>query len=551
METVLPGGLGKFGQNLSIPFHFRRLSYGTIDSRDVIYFLSLTVAGLFATTSSLSARRLRGSRMASKWVPSILLIVLLVVVNILVTSNPFSIDLTSNKRFSPAPQTVQVLQSLNSEVHVDAFYGRNDPRRKALDVMFSYMAQKSALFSWNMYDPDRDIVEVEKSGISRSRSIVVSCDKRHRILTDPNESDLVNAVFRVATGSQPVVCFLQGHNEPDINDDGRNGYMGFVSALSKQGYLLRALTMAGNPVVPADASILVIAHPAVDISGAEFVAINDFLARGGALLLLLDPGAPQSMARLAASLNIKLGNDFLVSSSAANNQLGVDGRVQVVVEYPEHPINEGMAGLATFFPFSQTLLPVGGTPKGLRLRTILKSDTRSWGERDLESLTSGQVIFDDKVDVRGPLPFGVAIEIAREQYFNGTNFGAPVANAEIDSTLAGTMYETLLEKSKHKGNGVESIFTESATSRVVVIGDSDFASNSNINLYGNKDYLLNLTGWLAREKTLIAVRGSDPLSQPIVLTRSQERWLGWGAMAIWPLLVTLLSAVVVVRRRRD
>jgi len=551
LETILPGGLGKFGQNLSIPFHFRRFSYGTIDSRDVVYFLSLTVAGLFATTSSLSARRLRGSRMALKWVPSILLIVLLVVVNMLVTSNPFSIDLTSNKRFSPAPQTVQVLQSLNSKVHVDAFYGRNDPKRKALDVMFSYMAQKSALFSWNMYDPDRDIVEVEKSGISRTRSIVVSCDNRQRTVTDPNESDLVNAVFRVATGSQPVVCFLQGHNEPDINDDGRNGYMGFVSALSKQGYSLRTLTMAGNPAVPADASILVIAHPLVDISGAEFVAINNFLARGGALLLLLDPGAPQSMVRLAASLNIQLGNDFLVSSSAANNQLGVDGRVQVVVEYPEHQINESMAGLATFFPFTQTLMPVGKAPKGLRLRTILKSDTRSWGERDLESLTSGQVTFDDKVDVRGPLPFGVAIEIAREQYFNRTDFGVPVANAEIDSSLSGTIYETLLEKNKYKGKGVESIFTESATSRVVVIGDSDFVSNSNINLYGNEDYLLNLTGWLAREKTLIAVRGSDPLSQPVVLTRNQERWLGWGAMAIWPLLVTLLSAVVVVRRRKD
>jgi len=52
-------------------------------------------------------------------------------------------------------------------------------------------------------------------------------------------------------------------------------------------------------------------------------------------------------------------------------------------------------------------------------------------------------------------------------------------------------------------------------------------------------------------KPTLAVRGSDPLSQPVVLTRNQERWLGWGAMAIWPLLVTLLSAVVVVRRRKD
>jgi ABC-type transport system involved in multi-copper enzyme maturation permease subunit len=551
MEAVLPGNLGDFGQNLSIPFHFRRFSFGTIDSRDVVYFLSLTIVGLFVTTGSLASRRLIGNKKLSRWVPSILLVILLVIVNILVAANPMSADLTSNKRFTPAPQTIQVLQSLKNKVHVDAFYNRTDPNRRALNVMFSYMSNKSGLFSWEMYDPDTDILEVENAGISRPQSVVVSADGRQRTVVNPSESDLVNAIFRVATGSQPVVCFLQGHNEPDLNDESRNGYIGFVNALTMQGYALRSLTMAGNPVVPADASILVIAQPEFDLSDAELVAVEQFVASGGGLLLLLDPGSPNSIVKLAASLNVKLGNDFLVSSSATNNQLGVDGRVQVVVEYPEHPVNDTMPGIATFFPFTQTLMPVGNTPKGLKIKTILKSDDRSWAERDFESLTSGQVTFDKETDTRGPLPFGVAIVINREKHFNGADSGAPLASTELDSSLQGTAFEELVNKSNRTPDPVPSIFNESATSKVIVIGDGDFISNSNINLYGNRDYLLNLVGWLASEKTLIAVRGSNPLAQPVVLTRDQQRWIGWGGMAIWPLLVSLFATLVVVRHRRQ
>jgi ABC-2 type transport system permease protein len=46
-------------RNLSLGRHFPDLARGVIDSKDVVYYLSVTVAGLFLATRSLEARRWR------------------------------------------------------------------------------------------------------------------------------------------------------------------------------------------------------------------------------------------------------------------------------------------------------------------------------------------------------------------------------------------------------------------------------------------------------------------------------------------------------------
>mgnify|MGYP000045941511 CR=1 FL=1 len=87
--------------------------------------------------------------------------------------------------------------------------------------------------------------------------------------------------------------------------------------------------------------------------------------------------------------------------------------------------------------------------------------------------------------------------------------------------------------------------------RAVVMGNSEWLNNSNINLGGNRDLLLNTIGWLAREETLIELRGRDPLSQPVILSASQRKAMLWGAPLIWPLFVGSLTLVVMLRHRRQ
>jgi len=54
---VLPSSLGEILQFLSVDYHFENIARGVFDSRDVLFYLSLTAVGLMLTTRSLAAAR--------------------------------------------------------------------------------------------------------------------------------------------------------------------------------------------------------------------------------------------------------------------------------------------------------------------------------------------------------------------------------------------------------------------------------------------------------------------------------------------------------------
>ncbi len=135
----------------------------------------------------------------------------------------------------------------------------------------------------------------------------------------------------------------------------------------------------------------------------------------------------------------------------------------------------------------------------------------SWVERDPDTMYSGLAKFNRGVDVAGPHPLAVVMELH------------PAAGDTTSSGVPG---------------------------RSVIVGNSEFLNNSNLNLGGNRDLMLNMLGWLAREETLIELRGRDPLSQPVILTTSQKKAVLWGAPVVWPLFVCSLALGVMLRHRR-
>ena len=55
--VILPEGLGRLFEYLSVDYHFDNIARGVIDTRDVLFYLSLTFGGLVLTTRSLSVAR--------------------------------------------------------------------------------------------------------------------------------------------------------------------------------------------------------------------------------------------------------------------------------------------------------------------------------------------------------------------------------------------------------------------------------------------------------------------------------------------------------------
>ncbi|MGH7896849.1 MAG: ABC transporter, partial [Candidatus Binatia bacterium] len=90
--------------------------------------------------------------------------------------------------------------------------------------------------------------------------------------------------------------------------------------------------------------------------------------------------------------------------------------------------------------------------------------------------------------------------------------------------------------------------------RLVVIGDSDFAANSFLDLLGNRDLFLNSVGWSVSAGELIAARPPSqvvalrPLS-PLVLSARTGQTIFLLLVVLQPLVILGLGATVALRRR--
>jgi ABC-2 type transport system permease protein len=529
LERYLPGLLGAITHELSLLFHFERFSRGVADTRDILYFVLMMVIPLFAATAVVTGRRMPARRRLVLWTPTLLVTVLAIVVYILGQTWVGTWDLTGNKRYSLAPQTLQVLDSLPDnlanlsaeadslggpfgdldKVEVLAFYQRLDPARDITETLLKACAQRSNRFQFEILDPDTELELLRRYQVKATRTVVVKVGDRYTSLLQPEESALASAVYRLSTGKLARICQLLGHGEHLINSDDRSGYSSYELLLRDQGYDVRPLYLSETRNVPQSCDVLVIAGPKLEPEPAELEAIEAHLARGGAVLAMYDPPTPLGWVDWMAKWRVGLTGDVLIAVERVGAERGISARTIVVDEgYGDHEVVSSMKGMPTVYPLVQTLAVVGEPDSTVAGAIILQSSDQTWSETDPGTRFMGRPSYNREVDGKGPLTFGIILEIS--------------LGAEADPS-----------------------------GRMLVIGNSEFLNNANINLAGNSDLMLNAIGWLAREEGLIEIRGKDPLSQPVILSPDAKNVLGWGSILGWPLFVGSLALGFMLIKRRE
>ncbi len=513
LERILPGIVGQLAAEFSLMIHFERFSRGLLDSRDIAFFVLMTVVPLTAATALLASRRLPARRRTGQWLPPMLTLVLAVVLYSVVQFVPATWDLTGNKRYSLAPQTVKILKNLPDDleaieeadkVMVYAFYQRHDPAYDLTEVLLKSCRQQTRSFQYEMLDPETELELVRQYGVMVSRTIVVEVGQRAAAILQPEESGLINAVYRLVKGKRPVIGYLLGHGEHRLDSGEMAGYSAMHSVLLDQGYDIRPLMLSETGGIPAACDVVIVAGPRTEPSPLERAALDNHLARGKALLTLFDPPTPEGWVQWLDQYRVHLSGDVIITSTGEGT---VSRMVQVTEGYGNHEISSPLQGVPTLFPFAQPLQIVDDENTGIKGALLLVSNEVSWAEKDPGTRFSGRPGFDQGVDAPGPLPLALVLE-------------------------------------------TPAVSEESKPGRMVVVGNSEFMNNSMLNRDGNRDLMLNILGWLAREEGLIELRGRDPLSQPVILTTNQKNLVQWGAVVLWPLFVVSLSVGVMVRHRR-
>lgn len=453
---------------------------------------------------------------------------ILVAVNYLAVRRNKRWDLTANQVYSLSDQSVKVLQNLDAPVKFTVFDRETnfDRFRERLNEYAYHSKQVSVEY----VDPDREPSRAKAAQIQSYGTILIEYKDRSERVTVNTEQDITNGLIKAITGQQRTVYFTQGHGEKDTTSAERTGYTAVAQALGSDNYKVERLVLAQQQKVPDDATVVVIAGPRTDFLQPEIDALKAYLNRGGKLLVLFDPpDDPKAPAQplltgLLHDWGIAVGDDVVLDASGIGRLIGTDASVPVVAQYPAHASTEGLRGIMTAFPFARSVAPVEGGVNGRTAQRVLETSSQSWAEKDRASLATGKVTFDaDKGDTQGPVSLGAAVAVPAPE--------PPPARSSGNATPAAPDADRKPE------------------TRVLAIGDSDFAANFALGIQGNRDLFLNTVSWLAQQENLLAIRPREPEDRRLTLTSAQQQNLMLLSIIVIPALV-FASGVYSWWRRR-
>ena len=431
-------------------------------------------------------------------------------------------DLTAAKQFSLSDQTRNVVSKLDAPLHVLVF--ALSPEFQVYQDRLKEYEYLSKQVTTEYIDPDQKQTLARQNEITTLPTMIFQYKDRSERVTSNTEQDITNAIIKVVTGQQKKIYFTQGHGEKDATGADRGGYNAISEALKKENYTVDKLVLGQVTAVPEDAAIVVIAGPSLDFYPPEIETLKKYLDKQGKLLLELDPPdkadapAMTNLVGLAHDWGFDVGNNIIVDVSGMGQLFGASPGMPVTTSYPTHAITERFKNVMTMYPLTRSVGAVSGGVNGHNPQPVVETSQRSWAETNLKGLFSNQEpAFDEKTDKRGPIPLASAVS---------TPATPPDPSKPPDPNAP-----------------------KPAETRIVVIGDSDFVSNSYAGFAGNKDFFMNVIGWLSQQENLISVRPKEAQDRRLTMTSGQQQLVGWFALLGLPGLVFASGAYSWWRRR--
>lgn len=487
----------------------------------------------------MSARSLRTGTSA---VGIVLAAALLVGVNYLASRHWVRGDWTRTQIYSLSEQTRKLLSGLKAPVRVTVFM---TPQRSRLlpevkELLTRYQAV-SPKIEVEYLDPERNPARAaalvkEAAGVRLNTVVFRSGDKKKFVEEDKladfdfagmgmggapsvkafkGEEAFTSAILSVTETRQPRIVFSKGHNEASLDSGERGrGYADVKQMLERDNMTVATWDSLGKEGLPPDADVVVVAGPQLAFLPPETAALEKYLAAGGRALILLDPvlpgpGAPPpdlGFRELLEKYGVKLGDDIVIDPANALAQMGAE--VVLADRYGSHPVVQPLSAekLPVIFQLARSVTKAEKPPEGLAEAMLVETSPEGWGERDLKNLESE--VKKNPTDTPGPVSLAVALSPADEKK-PGAKFP-----------------------------------------RLVVVGNSRFATNGALSNAANGIFFANAIHWLAGSEKQMGIPPKSPEQSSLALSESQIRRIAIGSIAGLPGLA-ILAGLWVWYKRRD
>ena len=415
----------------------------------------------------------------------------------------YQFDLTANKRHSLSSSSIKLLNVLDKAITVHA-YTTDDVTKKAIkEIIVRYQHIKSD-FNLRLLNPDIDIAEAQQDGIVMNKpfAFVIYYNNRMEHINSLSEQAISNALLRLNRRDNQQVVFLSGHGERNINGNDNRAYATLNQQLTEMGFNLQTVNLLENPL-PDNTKLLVIAAPENDYLAGEIKQLEKFINNGGNLLWLADPGELQGLDKLATSLGLQLQDGVIVDNNTDLRQtLNIQHPAIIpVTEYFPHIITNTMR-YNTLFPLARGISPLTNenTINNWQVEALFSSYGKSWSETG--GLTEEMEFDSSTGDVAGPI------------------------------TIAVALHRTNLNTDEPGADQIQS-------QRVVVVGDSDFLSDTYLGAGANLNLGLNIFNWLIGDDDFVSIEVKPSPDTKLELDDSELIIIGFGFFLVLPLLLLI------------
>jgi len=475
----------------------------------------------------------RGRFGVSTTVMASIFIGIILFVNAISIGNYHRFDVTGVSQFTLASQTKEVLSQLETPVQIIAFHIPGETTGEySVNLLEEYQNYTDQL-SIESIDPAEHPDLAREYGTTlipaeyRYPTIVFEGESGRRMILWPEFAALVeeqiipveaehaftSAILQVTGIVQKKVYFLTGHGESDIYSE----YSYAREELLDNLFKVETLNLQITPSVPEDCAALVIAAPQQSLRSNEVDIIQSYLENGGQVMLLTNPNPPQEVNQLLSPWGVKIEDGTVIDSSSfvspnESTPLVTRERNYFGFEKTHFP---GATAVSPHPEYMPQLVQIGedevqliwvSEDSSTQMYMLLWTTEDSWLEKDFDLLTEPE--FDEGIDLEGPLILGFLV------YTPPTD-----------------------ETGEEQGT------------TLIVIGDSDFASNDHFYSGNNGDFFLNAVSGLTAGTEIVSIEHKVLPFRRMIVSPEAERFINYSSIGLLPLLVLVIGGVIWWRRR--
>jgi ABC-2 type transport system permease protein len=600
-------GLEQLLSWFSINSHYRSVSRGAIDLRDLIYFVGMTLFFLYATSLFLRKGKLKNKKTKTN---ATLFVVVLTVIFVVSANFLLRFDLTSDKRFTVSSVSTRVVSEFEKPVDIELYLdGELEPGlRKIQTEIFEKIAILNAYspqpIRIRVFDPytivnrkkqDKFIKSLVKKGVRptsfrrktekgvstkyifpgaiiqyNGRKIAVNFLKNnpdfsyelnfnHSIETI--EFELINAFQKLLRTEKSTVAFLQGQDEANRYETAD------LTAELHTDFNIKETTAEQLNNAPSTVDILIVANPKKAFTEHEKLIIDQYIMQGGKVLWLIDP-VQVSLDSLSNGYktysfphNINLSDQFFRYGVRLNYDLLQDANC---IRLRVNTAAVGNPPKFTLHPwyYSPLLTPNDNHPISRNLNWVMSEFVSSIDTLQNDKNINKQVLLSTSPNARRvKAPSSVSLQNinnppARE-LFNQSHI--PVA-----VLLEGQFTSAYKNRMVNNYGFSQSEITESSKpTKMVIISDGGLITNKvdysakppryqklgydrvSRRTFGNKAFLINIIFYLNDSEGIMQLRGRALKLRLLdkVKLREQKTFWRWINVLL-PLLAALLFGLI-------